>query len=245
VATPTPPPPPPRSRDAGAALSRKPERKRPKAKRNKRRVVVTADQMPKQKYLRNGRTRVYDMNITEDDHTQHKQSRSQREFSALLSAARNPSSARASHKRGQARQRGDLVVKPGETSRQFLARAREHTRKQVLVIARRDNKQRIKKRAYYERREQRMKIRKHNKRAQHGDSDVEEVSDTERATTVPGVTLSQLPLYWQHIVRNNGRPLSGNKRRRPEHHDVVNFGDHVQQPPKLPSISIRHSKRTS
>ncbi|KAI0565652.1 hypothetical protein FGB62_16g145 [Gracilaria domingensis] len=218
------------------------KRKRPRVK-GKKRVVLTAEQLPQQKRLRNGRVRSYDMSIPQQQpDKQPPMSRSQREFAALLSATNQPKAAR-SVKQTKEKRYGDLIIKPGETQQQFMNRVKQDTRKQVLAIARRDNKQRIKKRAYYERREQRMLRRKKRRNGELSDSDVEQITDTQGTTTAPGVNLSQLPLYWQDIVRNNGRPVSKKKKSRQEQQDIVKFGEQVQRPPKLENVVVRHRQR--
>lgn len=202
--------------------------------------------MPDHRIRSNGKQRDFDMDVSTDVAEKgHGMSRKQREFAMRLQRlkqdapkqAQKPSSARAEKKK-------QLSVKPGETRQQFMSRLGEHNRKQVLQIARQDNRQRLKKRAYHERRLQRMQRKKKRRRGELSDSDVEEES-AEHVSTANDVNLNQLPMYWQDIVRNNGRPVSKKKRNRNVNQSQVKFGDQVERPPKLEQVVVRHGKATT
>ncbi|PXF49091.1 hypothetical protein BWQ96_01229 [Gracilariopsis chorda] len=222
------------------------KRKRPRTLRGKRRVVLKEEQMPDHRTRSNGKLRNFDMDISTDvPENGESMSRKQREFVMRLQRmkqnagkpANKPASKRAANKH-------QLAIKPGETRQQFMDRVGEHNRKQLLQIAREDNRQRLKKRAYYERRLERMERKKKRRRGELSDSDVEHDS-AEHVSTAHGVSLSQLPMYWQDIVRNNGRPVSKKKRNRDLKRSEVKFGDQAERPPKLEKVAIRHGKARS
>lgn len=181
----------------------------------------------------------------------NRMSRAQRDFAHLLASvnSQKPSTNPKTNKPTKQVHAHALDVplhqltqkKAEETQHQYLQRLKEQSRSRILAIQRRDNPARLKKRAYYQRREERMQQRKKKRRGDASDSDVEEDVDTE-GSTAPGVSLSQLPAYWQERVRNNGQPISKNKRKRLQQQRTVDFGQQAQRPPKLHDVVIRHKK---
>lgn len=137
-------------------------------------------------------------------------------------------------------------LQPGESIKQLSHRLRTERRKLVYDEVRKTTHQWEKKKAHYEKRRKRLEVRKKRRRGQvvEEDSDGDGGNDTDEETRQ---NLSRLPMYWQEIVRNNGRPVSEKKRRRlhrlemqelrerGEEGDVdnVKFGEQAERPPDL------------
>lgn len=145
-------------------------------------------------------------------------------------------------------------IQAGESMNDFSNRLRTERRKLVFDTVRKTTHQWEKKKAHYEKRHKRLETRKKRRRGQV----VEEDSDNEKMDNNDGddtdeearQNLSRLPMYWQEIVRNNGRPVSDKKRRRlhrlemeelrqhggEDAADDVQFGEQVERPPELSAV---------
>lgn len=148
-------------------------------------------------------------------------------------------------------------LQPGEDVRDLSRRLREERRKLVVETARRSTHQWEKRKAYYEKRRERLKARKRRRRGQvvEGSEDLEMnevVDDDDNMDDETRENLSRLPMYWQEIVRNNGRPVSEKKRRRlhrmelqelrqrdGKDDDEVKFGEQAERPPELSAVRKR------
>lgn len=135
-------------------------------------------------------------------------------------------------------------IKPGESIPQYSARLKEESRRMMIAIGRKGNHQREKKKAYYEKRRQRLEEKKKRRRGDLSESDVEEDEDDTGRQEI-----SKFPMYWQEILRNNGRPVSvkrqkriSRKERRGEEQDNVRFGEQVERPPQLSVLPVRRGK---
>lgn len=141
-------------------------------------------------------------------------------------------------------------IQPGESMNDFSHRLRTERRKLVLDTVRKTTHQWEKKKAHYEKRRKRLETRKKRRRGQVvEDFDNEKMDDNDGDDTDDEArqNLSRLPMYWQEIVRNNGRPVSEKKRRRllrlemqelrqhggEDAADDVKFGEQVERPPEL------------
>lgn len=131
-------------------------------------------------------------------------------------------------------------IQPGESFAQFSARLRQETKKAILQTTRKESNQRVKKRAYYERRQERIERKKRRRRGEYSDDDTAKEDDQYES-------ISHMPLYWQEIVRNNGRPVTEKTRRRQKRReeremDKVSFGDRVERPPQFSSLPARRNR---
>lgn len=171
-----------------------------------------------------------------------------------------------------ARQRMTEGMREGESFPEFSARLRAETRQMLVKTRRQGTRKAEKRRAYYARRDERARQRRRRRQGiesseesdagedgpddgemdggennekkrgrRNGDVNVEEELDEHEQR------LSALPMYWQEIVRNGGRPLSERKRRRMARmeqadEDRVRFGEQVDRPPQFESIPVRRGR---
>lgn len=136
------------------------------------------------------------------------------------------------------------AMQPGESFAQFSARLRKESKEMMVQLGRKGNHQREKKKAFHERRRARMEKKKKRRRGELG-SDEEEMQEGNEEEE----SISHLPMYWQEIVKNNGKPLSCRKRKRldrlereRETKDEVSFGVQVERPPDFEAVPVRRSK---
>lgn len=158
--------------------------------------------------------------------------------------------------------------RPGESVAHLSARLREERRQLVIDAVRKTSHQHEKKKEHYRKRQERLQRRKRQRRGCVDDSSDEDVANGNMESNEvlqPGddrmeeemERLNELPMYWQEIVRNHGRPVSEKKRRRLERAEAKNqsqteekkvqFGERVERPPKISVFPKERSKtpRTS
>lgn len=148
-------------------------------------------------------------------------------------------------------------IQDGETLGELSHRVRKETRKLYLESVRKNSHQWEKKKAHYEKRRKRLELRKKRRRGQALDEGSDdgnaEQDDDDDADGDTSQNISALPMYWQEIVRNNGRPVSEKKRRRlhrmemqqlkqdslSDDVDEVKFGEQAERPPELTTVFKR------
>lgn len=151
-------------------------------------------------------------------------------------------------------------MQAGESYSDFMTRLNTERKQLSLDTARMHSHQRAKKKAHYEKR---ALGRERRKRRNRGELSSDEEGDDEANGIEKGSEkasqsrknsewdeqeekLSQLPMYWQEIVQNNGRPISQKRRKRMERMEraadekqraqAAKFGDQVEAPPMLTSV---------
>lgn len=157
-----------------------------------------------------------------------------------------------------------MGLRPGESVEQLSVRLGKERRQLVIDTVRKSSHQYEKKKAHYRKRQELLRRRKRQRRGCVDiDSDDDIVadnvggsealqSDIDASDEEEMERLNELPMYWQEVVRNNGKPVSEKKRRLMDRaddrkrlkidEDKVEFGDRVDRPPKITIFPKERSK---
>lgn len=135
-------------------------------------------------------------------------------------------------------------MQPGESFSQFSTRLRKESKQMINDMAKKGSHQREKRKAYHEKRKERLARKKRRRR---GEYIAEEEDELEHADDENENSICHLPMYWQDIVNNNGRPISEKKRRRldrleREETDRIAFGEQAERPPEFKAVPKQRSR---
>lgn len=165
-------------------------------------------------------------------------------------------------KKESSRERSISGMQPGESYPQFAIRLQKERRQLQLETGRKFSHQRLKKKAHYEKRSLGKARRKRRRQGEISSSDEEETEKgegegeegkkkVEDEWDEREGELSRLPMYWQEIVKNQGRPISEKKRRRMDRmekaaekklQERVKFGEQAERPPTFTALPRKRGK---